>query len=269
MRIVGEEIPVQYVGEQDHAVEVDVLFLQRQRHPRRAHRSVAFAIEIFRRFPATIFRQEIADEDGEGVDVLVDAEPGLVLVFPRDAAETRSGGVDETVGHVEQICRCDGAIGRAAVRQIGRLDAHGTIGAHVKPERRGPRAAVEEEGDRPGFGRRAFLEIGGVEHRRFGIGNVFGRILVALAFVRHRVVPALRMDDERSRDRAIGDGYAADRHRSAAFNRGREKHRRVGRGLVGGRARLFRLAAASHRCEGEVAGKMCLSGRLPVLLRRY
>src|SRR3546814_19841553 len=81
--IVGDQVPVQDVGEQDHAIEVDVLPLQPERPPGGAPRPLAFAIEIFGRGPQAVFRQEYASEYGRAENIRVDAIPSRRLVPPR------------------------------------------------------------------------------------------------------------------------------------------------------------------------------------------
>ncbi len=103
-RPIRAQVEVENLRQQDHAVEIDrAIRLELIDEHRRARRAVAFAEQIFRRIPATVFRQELRDEFGERIGILVDAVERLLLVLAGDAAETGAGRVDEhQIGHIEQ-----------------------------------------------------------------------------------------------------------------------------------------------------------------------
>ena len=138
--------------QQDHAVEVDVCsFCSALREAGAAHRPVAFAEEVLGRIPAAVLRQELRDELGEGIDVLVDPVERLFLVLAGDPAEPGARRVDEhQVAGIEQaLVVVDDLIRRGrGMRSSAVDDAPRAERAHVQPHRRRARPAVEEEGDR-------------------------------------------------------------------------------------------------------------------------
>src|ERR1700693_2045054 len=82
------ETKVQYLRQHYGAVEVYVPFcLQHVRQRCRSSRAVAFAKHIFWRIPAAVFPQELRNEIGEGLRILIDAIKSLLSIFTTDAAE--------------------------------------------------------------------------------------------------------------------------------------------------------------------------------------
>ena len=228
--IVRQQIPVEHIGQQHDAVQVDVLVLQRQRQPGGAHGAVAFAEDVFGRIPAIVLAEKLLNERGEGVDILIDAVEILVRVLAADPAKPGAGHVDEhDVADIEQtlVVVHDGIRrGRRVAVVIGEHAARAER-AHVQPYRRGPWAAVEQERDRPPGHIRAVLEIGDVGHAGFG-----GRVLVVVPGGRG-VVPALGMDDQRAGEGVVGDRGAAGGDAAAGFVFGGLEIRRSVVGLFG------------------------------------
>ena len=195
LRIVRQQVPVQNVGEQDDAVQIDVMLLQRQREARGAHRAVAFAEDVFGRIPAIVFAQELLDERREGVDVLIDAVEILVRILAADPAEAGAGHVDEhQIARIQQaLVVVDDRVRRR--RRVGGVIGDHTArpeGAHMQPHGCRARAAIEQEGDRPPGHIAAMLEVSDVGHAGFG-RRVLGVVLGGRG-----VVPVLGMHDQRA-----------------------------------------------------------------------
>jgi len=266
-RAVGAQIEIEDLREQDDPVEIDcAVRLELIDEHRRARRTVALAEQILGRIPAAVLRQELRNEFGKSVRVLVDSVERLLLVLPRDAAETGAGRVDEDeIGGVEQARRIvDQRIRRGRRMHVGcRDDAPRPKGAHVQPQGRGARAAVVHERHRPRSA--AVLEIGHIEDRglrRRVLG--FPRIvrgcaaLVGLGVARH-VVPILGMHYEGSGDGLVGNVLTADVDRAAARRGlGLERLELAALGFVRSALRLFvRRVRRALRCEQGCGRRQC------------
>ena len=154
----------------------------------------------------------------------IDAVEGLFLVLAGQTAETGAGRVDEDqIAGVEQArFVVDQRVGRCRrMRIIRRHDPLRAEGAHVQPDRRRARPAIEQEGQRPVLARLAMGEIGDIGHGRLGrrvLGGVailMPGFLIGLRVLRH-VIPALGMDDQRADCGLVVDMLAADRDRAVA-----------------------------------------------------
>ncbi len=206
LRAIRAEVEAQYLRKQNYAVEVEVAFgFEHVGKNGGARGAVAFAEQIFRRVPASIFREELNDEIGKGVRILIDAVEGLFAVLAADAAEAGAGRVDEDeIAGIEQAeIVVDDRVGRGGrVRIISGDDAPGPECSHVEPHGGRARAAVVEESHRALRVLAVGFEVRDVEHAGFG-GLVLG---VLVRIILRDVVPALGMDDE-----STGKGVVSDR----------------------------------------------------------
>jgi len=86
-----------------------------------------------------VARQELGDEIGERMRVLVDTVKGLLLLGSAQVSEARARGVDEhEVAHIEQaVLIVDHAVWRSGrVRVVGGAHTLRAESAHVQPHRR-------------------------------------------------------------------------------------------------------------------------------------
>ena len=154
------------------------------------------------------------DEIGKGLRILVDAVESFLAVLAAEAAEAGSGRVHkDEIAYVEQAeVVIDDGIRRG--RSVGIIGGDNTLRpkrTHVKPHAGGAGTSVVEEGERT---RRAFgigFEIGDVEHAGFR-GLVLG---IGVGILRD-IVPALGMDDKRTRKCVVIDDVSAYGNRSFA-----------------------------------------------------
>ena len=265
LRPVGGEVEIEDLGEQDDAVEIDVVLgLQGVDQDRRSRRAVAFPKQVLGR---AVLGEKAHDELAKGVGVGIDAVEGLLLVLAGDPRKTGPRRVDEhQVADVQQaVGVVDERVGSGrSVGIVAGLDASWPKGAHVQPYRRGARTAIVEEGYRPPGRGNAVLEVGDVEHRRLGLGILVG----ARALVGHLlgglvgglrvlapglVVPALGMDDDGSGHRPVVHALALDVHAPETGDAlGREDHAVVGfRGVGRRRLGIFALGRLRRRFGGD------------------
>src|ERR1700684_844102 len=91
---VGIEGEVQYLREKNDAVEIDIAFgFEDIRQHSGSRGAVTFAEQVLRRIPASVFREELRDEIGEGLPVRVHTVEGFFAVFAAEAAEAGSGRI--------------------------------------------------------------------------------------------------------------------------------------------------------------------------------
>ena len=85
------------------------------------------------------FDEELLDERGEGVRILIDAEERLIGVFSDHAPKARSRRIDEhQIGRIEQaVCIVHQLVGSRRRMAVVQCDnALGPKGAHMQPNRR-------------------------------------------------------------------------------------------------------------------------------------
>ena len=199
---------------QDQSIEVHaVTALQVMSEAGTPDAAVAFPEHEFRRRPTPVVGDVVADESGHRLDVLIDTPEVLALPFADRSAESGSDRIDhDQVGHVEDaVGIVDASRGRgrrmAAVIHDDPLRAKD---AHMQPQRRRSRAAVEREHDRA-FGQIFDLVavIGGIAEPRDGLVVLVldhptngCRVIDSLTIDPDRVLGAFR---DRLMDRLISD----------------------------------------------------------------
>jgi hypothetical protein len=217
---VGGE--VEYLREQDHAVQVDALaVLQNVGEDRGARGAVALAEDVLGRVPAVVLGDEARNEAGKGVGVFVHAPEGLPASLPTRrpkpvpgmSMKTRSLVSSREYGVVDQLVRRGGQV----LIAIGDY-VLGAERAHVQPDGRAARTAVVEEGDGPVFSLRVLLEVGHVKDARnrgcvlrlFGFGD--GELAAGLRLSVHAELRILHVGGahgQRAGDRGVGNVLAA------------------------------------------------------------
>ena len=151
---------------QGDAIERDALVGEISRNAGSPRSSVTLAKEKERRAPALVACEIEPDEFAESFDVTFDAEKFLGQLGVGGAAEAGLHGIDEhDIALVQQamgIVR--DAIGRGWQQAIGQhRDPPRSQRAHMKPDGRRPRAAVERESQRTLFN---ILTVEGVGHEK-------------------------------------------------------------------------------------------------------
>ena len=286
-RAIYREIEVEDRRQQDHAVQVDAeAARQFVGQDRRTRGAITFAEQVLGRIPPAVLVQELLDEAGERMRVVVHSPERLFLVLAGDARKAGAGSIDEhQVRDVEQRVRVvDHRIRRGRrVTVLAHHDAARAEGAHVQPQRGRSRAAVVDEHQRPRRATALFasallatalLEISGVENRGL-------RRHALLVLVRRRrgglfapgdVVPAGAVHHQGSRDRLVGHRLATDRDRTGAGHFGGLEDpvgtggldRIRGLGLIGGEAG----PSQQRQCSGTQDCRECAPFEHGCSLRR-
>ena len=148
---LGKRREVDDRGDEDDAVQFDaVTSLEVGADAGGAHGSIGLAHKVLGRGEAIELHEVLADEVGEGFDVLTDAVEVLAVLALNHARPAGGHSVDDDhVGHVEdRVFVVNEFIGRGGLEAvIAHLHALRSEEAHVDEDRRGTGAAVVGEGD--------------------------------------------------------------------------------------------------------------------------
>ena len=231
LRTVGIVGIAQDLRKHDHAVQVDrILGFQHVGQRAGTRGAVAFAKQVFRRIPAPVLGQELADELGKSLHVAIDAIKllfaflalflflRLVLVGKLQSAETGAGRIDEyEVAGIEQaVFVVDDVVRRS--RRVLIVRGHHALGperAHVQPYRGRARSAVVEKSQRAFFIVLALLEIGDIE-------DAGGRVVLVLV---------LAGQQDGAGHGLVGNALAADAYAAFTGLAFRPQRRCVGLGI--------------------------------------
>ena len=181
-------------GDEYQPVEREGALAQVVDDGRPAGGAVALAQQVFWRRPAIVVAHVLHDEAAHGVDVRVDPEELIVLVVADRVGESRPDRIDHhEIAPVEDAeFVVHGPIGsRRSRTRIGDHHPLRSEHAHVQPERRRARSAVEREHERP------HAAFGVVPHVR-DIADARDRLVLVVA------------DDEGAGGGGVVEGPAAD-----------------------------------------------------------